>query len=336
MATRSRPTIIDVARIAGVSQTTVSYVLSGSKQRAERISDTTTARILEAVNEIGYEPNQSARTLRLRRTNRVVFLGSRLNSLYSQVVASSIESALERHELTLSVQTGSNSDHIQRAISMLQQGHADGLIVETEDEYIPILRNAAASGHAIVAIGPSKAESTFDVMTNDDASAVRGAMRHLVDGDYHHFAILSSVSDVLHEHRVAVACGHLKSLGVDDANIAVHHCPHDRIAAYHFAMDSLPHLPRPLAVYAGADVSAIGTLWACLRLGLRVPDDVAIIGHGNSTETRITVPPLTSLGPVGRDFTKAADLMASRLKDRSLPGRHIAIPCELSIRASSH
>lgn len=331
----TRPTIIDVARIAGVSPTTVSYVLSGPKERAARISEETTSRIQDVVREIGYVPNQSARTLRLQRTNSVLFLGSRITSIYSQIIARSIERRLVDHRLALGVQIGSGSDHIERAIGALEQGQADGLIVETTDEYAPDLRAAAARGHAIVAIGLSSPDPAFDVLSNEDAPAIRDAMSHVVERGYQHFVLLSSLPDVVQEHRIHVADQQLKALGMTGAQITILHCPHDRIGAYHATLDLLSHVPRPVAIYPGADLSAIGVLWACLNLGIEIPQEVAIIGHGNTPETHITVPPLTGLGPVNSDFSKAADLMASRLSDPSLPGRFITEPCHLYIRESS-
>ena len=334
MPQRSRPTIIDVARIAGVSPTTVSYVLSGPKERAERISEDTRIRVLAAVENVGYVANQSARTLRLRRTNRVLFLGSRITSLYSQVMAQSIAEGLAKHKLALDVQIGTGSDHINRSIRALEQSQADGLIIEAADEHLPKLRDAARRGHAIVAIGPGKPDDTLDIISNDDAPAIKEAMTRVVERGYRTFLLLSLHPDT-EEPRIAVAHQQLDALGIPEENITVFHCPHDRVAAHGTAMKLLPRLARPVAVYAGSDVSAIGVLWACISLGLGVPVEVAIIGHGNSPETHITVPPLTSLGPVRSDFRKAADLMASRLKDRSLPGRHISEPYQLSIRGST-
>lgn len=341
MRDRPRPTIIDVARVAGVSPTTVSYVLSGPKERAARISDDTATRIREAVAELGYVPNQSARTLRLKRTNRVLFLGSRFDSLYSQAMARSIEDRLTRYGLTLGVQIGAAADHVDRAITALERHEVDGLIVETGDEFMPLLREVATRGHAIVAIGPSEADDALDVISNDDAPAIQDAMHHAIERGYRHFMLYSSLpvsqkADSIHRgHRVQVAYQHLLSLGVDNESITVVHCPHDRMAAYDCTLSVLEGMTRRVAIYAGADVSAFGVLWACLQRKRRIPDDVAIIGHGNTPETRITIPPLTSLGPIEVDFSRAADLLASRLKDRSLPGRHIVDPCQLSIRGTT-
>jgi DNA-binding LacI/PurR family transcriptional regulator len=335
MRTSSRPTISDVARQAGVSPATVSYVVSGPAARAARISEETTKRILEVVSELGYVPNQSARMLRLQRTNRVLFLGSRLSSLYSQVMASSIEQGLRNHGLGFAVQMGSGPEPIQRAISMLEQGQADGLIAETSDEFAHEFSAAAANGHAIVAIGPNRADPTFDVMSINDGPSVADAMTHVLDREYRHVLLLSSTLRMREEYRTSVALARLREIGVAESRISIEHCPHDRILAHDAALKLIPDLPHPLAIYAGSDVSAIGVLWACYRMGLRVPDDVAIIGHGNTPETGVTVPSLTSIGPIRTDFSEASNLMASRLKDRSLPGRQISIPCQLTIREST-
>ncbi|HYH12522.1 MAG TPA: LacI family DNA-binding transcriptional regulator [Thermomicrobiales bacterium] len=331
----SRPTITDVARIAGVSKTTVSYVLSGPEERAARISEETANRVLSAAREVGYVPNESARSLRMRRTNRVLFLGGRLNSLYSQAMAQSIERALVTHGLSLGVQIGSSTEHIERAVAALGQHLADGLIVESNDLHLPELRRAATRGHAVVAIGPSRPEPAFDVMSFDIAPAVREAMSHLVDRRYRHFVLLYPFAKPEDDFRIHVAHQRLQELGIPENAITLIHCAHDRIAAHECALRFLPGMPHPVAVYAGSDVSAIGVLWASIRLGRNVPTDVGIVGHGNTPEISITVPGITSLGPVTTDFTRAADLMASRLRKPSLPGRFITEPYLLTIREST-
>ncbi len=334
MPARSRPTILDVARSAGVSPTTVSYVLSGPKERASRISDDTAKRVRAAVAELGYVANQSARSLRLRRSNRILFLGNRFTSLFSQSMATSIESRINQHGLSLDVLIGAGSDQVRRAIQALNQHAADGLIVETAGGDLDDLREAAAAGHAIVAVGPIEAEPLFDVVSNDDVPAIRAAMSHVVHRGVRHVVLLAAQPG-LDDHRVLVARDHLVSLGLPDDHLTTLHCPHDRIAACDAAKRFLPAAPSPVGVYAGSDVSAFGVLWACYARGLRVPDDVAIVGHGNSPETGISVPTLTSLGPISHDFGKAADLMVSRLAQRDLPGRCIVEPYRLFVRDSA-
>lgn len=334
MARRARPTIVDVARAAGVSPTTVSYVVSGTAGRADRVSDATRERVLGVAAEIGYVPNQSARALRLQRSGRVIFLGGRFSSLYSQSIAETIEPALIRHGLALDVRVGADVVHIERAIMALDQKQADGLIVETDDN-LSLLRGAAERGHAIVAIGPGQPDPRLDVISHHNAPVIQQAMEHLVTRGFRHIVLMSRMTQPPWEHRITIAREHLLACGVPEGDITVVTCRHDRIAAHDAACRFLPELDGPVAVYAGSDVSAIGVLWATARLGLRVPDQVRIVGHGDTPEIGITVPRLTSLGPISTDFSGAADLIASRLADPALPGRHIVEPWRFSPREST-
>lgn len=335
MGSHNRPTIVDVARTAGVSATTVSYVLSGTRSRTNRISEATRERVLDAVEEIGYVPNQSARALRLRRSNRVLFLGGRFTSLYSQTIAQSIEPVLEKHGYALDVRIGGGREPLQRAIASLDQHVADGLVAEIDDDFVADLREAADRGHAIVAMGPSTPEPSFDVIQNDGTTAINEAIDVFRAREHQSFLLMTLRDREPWEQRIAIANNALQRAGVTPEAIIIKTCPHDRIHAHDFALQLLPTLPGPVAVFAGSDLSAIGVLWAARRLGLRVPQDVAIVGYGNTPETNITVPRLTSIGPGRSDFSVAAELMVSRLAHPQTPGRHRAEPYLLSIREST-
>jgi LacI family transcriptional regulator len=265
----------------------------------------------------------------------VLFLAARVTSLFSQAIAESVQTELLKYGLSMSLQVGTESHAVRNAIDTLSQHSADGLIVETNDDHIDELHNAAANGHAIVAIGATSGDQHFDVISSDIAGAVRQAMMHLCDRGFRHFVLLSSHRDLSRDHRMSIASAALRSTGATADNVSVIYCPHDRVGAYRAASSFLGLGDAPVAVYAGSDVSATGVLWAALHLGLRVPEDVAIVGHGNSPETEITLPPLTSIGPVSPDFSQAAELIASRMKKPSLAGRHVIQPCELTIREST-
>lgn len=335
MARRSRPTITDVARLAGVSSATVSYVLSGPSKAAARISEETAERVREAVKEVGYVPNQSARSLRTKKSDRVIFLASRLSSLYSQAMASAFESALGKHGLSLDVQVGSGKEEIRRALMVLDQRLADGLIVETGDTHLPMLRTAAEAGHPLVVVGPSQPDAVLDVIVYADKPAIAEAMAHLNREPGRAFLLLSATPGNIADQRMKVAVEALGNLDVPATSIEIRSSPHDRVAAFNVAMEVLPDMPRPLAVYAGSDVSAIGVLWACRHLGLRVPEDVAILGHGDNPETEITLPALSSLGPVDHDLSSASQLLATRIADRSLAPRSVIQSWQLVTRGST-
>jgi LacI family transcriptional regulator len=331
---RSRPTIVDVARAAGVSPTTVSYVLSGTRGRADRISEGTRLRVLATAEEIGYVPNQSARSLRLQRSNRVIFLGGRFTSLYSQTIAQSIEPVLVEHGYALEIRIG-GCEPLRRAVISLDQHLADGLIVETDDDAVDELRDAARRGHSIVALGPTAPEPSFDVIQYDGTEAIHESIALLLERGFQRFLLMTLRDREPWEPRIATALDALREAGLPPQSIAIRTCPHDRMRAHDLALDLLPAEPTPVAVFAGSDVSAIGVIWAATRLGLRLPRDVAVVGYGNTPETNITVPRLTSIGPDSRDFTIAAELLLSRLAQPETPGRHRAEPYHLSVREST-
>lgn len=335
MRSASRPTIVDVARTAGVSPTTVSYVLSGTRGRADRISEATRLRVLAAVEQIGYVPNQSARNLRLQRSNRVLFLGGRFTSLYSQTIAQSIEPVLVERGYALEIRIGGGSEPIRRAVTSLDQHLADGLIAETDDDTVDELRDAARRGHAIVALGPTLPEPSFDVIRHDGREAIHDAIALLLGRGYRRFLLLTLRDREPWEPRIASALDALRDAGLPPDSIVIKTCPHDRMLAHDLALGMFPTMPLPVAVFAGSDVSAIGVIWAATRLGLRLPQDVAVVGYGNTPETNITVPRLTSIGPDSRDFTIAAEFLLSRLARPDTPGRHRAEPYHLSIREST-
>lgn len=332
-----RPTMADVARRAGVSVATVSYVVNGMREGGAptRIRPETAERVHGAMEEVGYSINLSARSLRRRRTDRILFLAQRFTSPYSQAMARALEETLGAEGHHLSVQIGSDVDHIHRAISTLDQNIVDGLIVETGDTWVPELRKAAEAGHAIVAVGPTSPDPVLDTVVYQERDAIRDAMAYLHERQPDRYLLFSTSGNEDLDQRASAAFEALIWLGVPETSIIVRFVPHDREEAFQAALSMLPDMPHPIAIYASSDVSAIGVLWACLRLSLRVPQEVAVLGHGNIGEAKISFPPLTTLGPIAGDPSAAAGLMLSRLKDRSHPGRNVVLPWQLVKRQSA-
>jgi DNA-binding LacI/PurR family transcriptional regulator len=100
----------------------------------------------------------------------------------------------------------------------------------------------------------------------------------------------------------------------------------DPVAAFTAISPVLRELRRPLAIGTGLDSGGIGVPWACLRAGIEVPRDVAIVGFGDTLEAGITCPPLSTMGTEMPEVGRAADLIVARIEQPTLPGRHIADP----------
>jgi DNA-binding LacI/PurR family transcriptional regulator len=334
MSFPSRPSIVDIARAAGVSPLMVTSVVSGDHERAAPVSPDVARRVHSAMQSLGYRERQRPEQPRERSLN-VLMLVCRMGSYYSRALVAHTQAGLAQRGVSVTVQEGEGAGPIAAAARLLAEGMMDGLIVETDDETAAAVHQVATSGYPIVAIGPKSAGSNHDVVTVDDSNAIRDAMLHVVDRGYEQFVLISPRSDSNRDYRTTVARDQLRALGVQPDRIATLYSDHDPVAAFEMISPRLEALRTPVAIVTGSDSCAIGVLWACMRAGLTVPRDIAILGHGNSPEAAITSPSISTIGPDAPDLGTAAELIAARIDDPTLPGRHVVEPWRFIPRDST-
>lgn len=339
--TRSRPTMVDVARAAGVSVTTVSYVLGGrcGDLAASRISDGTRRRVLEAVDEIKYRVNEPARNLRRNRTDRVLLLMDRLSSPYEQHLATVVESMLTETGRSLSIMVCTTVERLDHCLGMVRTGLADGAVVQGRAVAgAQEVLDAYARQHIpMVAISDVLRPNGFDVLANDEAQAIQEAVDSLVARGHRRIGFLShdAVTD-LSESRLIVARDRLAEHGIELPHSLVRPGARDRLAAFASARELLELAEPPTALFAASDTGAISAIWAALALGRRVPDDLAVIGCGNIDECQVTVPQLSSAGPDRPDFSAITGMLLDRLANpRVVVSRHVHLPWTFFARQSS-
>ena len=311
-----RPTMHDVARVAGVSQKTVSNVLTGYPY----IRESTRGRVMAAVAELGYQVNASARTLRTGRTGLVSLAVPDVQVAYfSEFAASVIEAAAERGWRVLIEQTGGQRERELDVLSGSGQRLVDGVILVpgapgTDLSYLA----EAGSAPPLVVVG----ESGFG------ESAAHVAMRH------YEGARLAA------EHLIVTGCRSLAAVGAhphDSTGSAAERLRgwRDAIEAAGLPVDDRRIVPagrwhlaegaeagqQLLAsgvdvdgVFCFNDTLALGLLRVLLSSGRKVPDDVAVVGFDDVQEARYTTPSLTTVDP-GRDeiARTALDMLAARL-----------------------
>ncbi len=338
---KRRPTMSDVARAAGVSPATVSYVLGGrlGDKKAGRISSETTNRVLEAVEAIGYSINEPARNLRRNRTDRVLLLMDRLSSPYEQHLASTLELELDKTGRTLSIMVCTTRNRLETALNMLRTRHADGAIIQcrTVPNAQQLLEAHARDRIPMVAISNVLQPKGFDVVSNDEVPAINTAVDHLIARGHRRFGFLAhEVTGIPSESRLLHVRKRLQfhGLSLDDAFVIPG--ARDRIIAFTTSQQLIARPDAPTALLSASDTGAISALWAALSLGRKVPDDIAIIGAGNIDEAQVTVPPLSSVGPTNPDFASIARLLIERLDNPNLSeDRHLMLPWEFHSRGSS-
>lgn len=321
----SRPSILDIARAAGVSPVHVSSVVTGQQHQGAPVSPEVATRVRVAMASLGYGDREDTAS-EPGHIRNVMMLVRQLDNAASRMQIEQLQLGLAGHDLHLSVREGEGVEPIVVAAHMLKDGAIHGLIVETDDETAELLERMAAAPYPLVAIGPKNHAPSHDVITADDGNAIREAVLALIDRQLERYILISPRDDSNRDHGTTVARDQLRALGVDPGHITTLYSDHDAVDAFNATLPILQSTPPPVGVVAGSDSGAIGVLWACIRAGLRVPEDVAILGYGNSHQGEITTPAISTIGGDRDRFRQAADLIAERIEQPSLAGRHIVEP----------
>lgn len=310
-------TMYDVAREAGVSPTTVSFLLSGTQQEANRISDETRQRVLAAVEALGYVPNQAARSLRRQRTDRVALLLERLGAPFFETLAVDLQTAAEARGYTLIVMLmGTSTEQRTRAYDQLLRGVVDGAFIAAAGNWTcDDLSRLVGSGLALTVYSNQLCANFLDVVRYPTYDMARQAVRYLRGRGHQRIGFfgwhrpphetdlrLSGYLDEIREQALEPIVG-----GVPQEQWLTREPMRAGISAM------LRDPDRPTALLCAGDIAAISGLRAAHELGLRVPDDLALVGFGNIAESAFSNPPLTTFGPDPLDFSPAIEFLFSRL-----------------------
>lgn len=330
MRASGRVTIGDVARTAGVSVATVSKVINDRYG----VAPETSARVHEVIADLGYESSIVARSLRSRRTNVIGILVAEFEP-FSTELLKGISEAVEDTGYELLAYSGGlrRDDRVgweQRYLSRLAGTLIDGAILVTPTVVAP-------SGTVpVVAVDPHRGPSGAPTVDSDNLAGARAATEHLLALGHRRIAFLGGRPDL--ESARLREQGYREAL--EDAGIAVDPALM-RVGGYRPDLaDSPAHellsLPdRPSAVFAANDLSAIRTMEVATELGLRVPDDVSVVGFDNVPESVLASPPLTTVSQPIHEMGAAALRMVVDLLEGRPRDAHLRLPTDLVIRAST-
>ncbi|HZE40645.1 MAG TPA: LacI family DNA-binding transcriptional regulator [Stackebrandtia sp.] len=324
---RPKPTSRDVAALAGVSVATVSYVLNGRRDR--RVGDATRQRVLDAAASLNYAPNQSARDLRRRRTQRVCLVVGSIGVPTYDKLAEDLHAVADAAEYGVVTMVAGDADRARKAIESLRQGIADGALIATGDRVLAelSLESLAASAFPLVVLGNHVEASGFDVSRFPETAACERALRHLVDSGRRRIAFVGHRGDfdgTYRSERYGAYRSAVARHGLDADESLVVAGADDRVEGYRAVKALLALSAPPDAVFVASDRAAISAIWAARDAGLSVPRDLAVVGSGNLPDGLITNPPLTTVGPSRLDYSPAVRMLFSRIASgQQLPGRTI-------------
>ncbi len=289
----------DVARRAGVARKTVSNVITGYAHVRPAVRQ----RVLDAIAELGYQPNRAAQNLRTGRSGAIGLAVPELDISYFAELTRHVVEAAERHGLTVViVQTLGSAERERSLLNAFSQRAIDGLI------YSPIACSAEEiterpGRFPIVLLGEQITFPGLDHVGIDNVAAARTATDHLVSLGRTRIAFIgagaatdSQMADQrLQGYREALAAAGLPLEPALIETVAGYHRPDGARAMSRLLTPDASR--RPDAVFCANDLLAFGAMRAIADAGLRIPEDIAVVGFDGVEETAYSRPSLTSIAP---------------------------------------
>jgi LacI family transcriptional regulator len=327
-------TIREVARAAGVSRQTVSRVLNNKTQ----IAPETRQRVLNVMEQLGYRPNANARSLTGKGTQAIGLTLPDISNPFFTELATAIEAAAqERGYHVFLCNAGDTPDRELASIRLLQERRADGLILCSSRLPDDLLRQLLAQHHPIVLVN-RRLEAPGSVQIRADYA--RGgylATRHLLDRGHRDVAAITLLAETANSREKLN--GYFQAL--EEAGIApdpalIARGPSHVTGGYDAAMRLLQPPRRLSAIFVYSEAMAIGVLRACDVLGLRVPDDVAIVAFGGGRLSAMVHPPLSTIHvPLYSMGRRAFEMLAQLLAGQVPSPPQVLIKPTLVVRESS-
>ncbi len=339
-APTGRPTSFDIAYLAGVSQPTVSRALRGDRS----VSEATRERIKQIARDLNYTVDKNASSLRSQRSNTIALLffedptpdESMINPFFLAMLGS-ITRACANHglDLLISFQRMEDDWHVQ-----YQDSHrADGLILLGYGDftlYRKRLEQLARQGTHFARWGSVSGDASGSTIGSDNFGAGRLAGEHLIERGRQNLAFLGHADDHYPEfaQRFRGMCRALEDAGIAPDSTLQHDAITTEEAGYAATCSLIAGGQRFDGIFAASDLIAIGAMRALAEAGLKVPDDVALVGFDDIPAASLTNPPLTTImQDIGGAGERLVETLLAKIDERDGPDNRL--PTRLIVRASS-
>ncbi len=338
------PTQTDVARLAGVSRATVSYVVNDQSGGQIAISDETRQRVLVAIAELGYVPDARARALRSGSTKTIGLIIPDMHNPHFWQVAAGVEQAACSAGYHILLSTISpESGYAEDVFENLSYRRIDGLIMvpsfiyqsqkaqktlaDLRRQRVPIVGMMSNLSHVDLHI---------DRIVSDYRDATVEIMRHLIALQHRRIGFIYGIAvPTLGEDRLSAYREQLQAAGLPVDPALIVSCGPTLEDSYQATLQLLQRPNRPTALLAINDLLAVGALRAISDLNLRVPQDISLFGYDDIPLAQYLVPRLSTASKDGTKTGKeAVRLLLARLQQPDLPRQEIHLPARVILRES--
>lgn len=297
--------IKEVAKRAGVSVGTVSNVLN----RPSAVSDATRQRVLEAIADLGFVRNESARTLRAGRSRTIGLVVLDIANPFFTDVAHGAEVVADQNDTVVTLcNSGEDLQRERRHLDRLEEQRVQGvLITPVDDGPNPRIDELVARGIPVVLVDRGAGQPNRCSIAVDDLLGGRLAATHLLEQGHNNIAFIGgplTLRQIADRHAGAAAAvaaggGSLRVIETTTLNVAAGREAGEELA-------KLAPSERPTAVFCANDLVAVGMLQTAVGARLRVPNDVAIVGYDDIEYAAAAAVPLSSVRQPREDLGRAA------------------------------
>ena len=328
------PTIVDVARVAGVSTATVSHALNNTRYVDPQLRE----RVLKAAQDLGYHRNAVARGLRTKRTRSLgLIIPDIANQFFPEFARGVQDAATQAGYTVVLCNTDWQKDKEHEFLNLAQQGLLDGIILNPSEIAGQDLSNLIKADIHIVLIGSRIDHPKLDQVSVDNVVGATMAVNHLVELGHRRIAHLAgphTSSSGSRRREGFVQAMRQRNL---DKDLTIVEVPFNQEGGYQGTRSILAKEPSPTALFAANDVIAIGALLALRDAGMQVPNALSVVGFDDIPVAAIVSTPLTTIAqPKYQMGECATNLLLDRLSGREKgPGRRVKLDLELVTRSST-
>ncbi len=327
-------TIRDIAQHLNVSVSTVSRALNGY----EDVASKTRQRVVDAAAELDYYPSAAARDLRRRRTDRIGFSFSYLTTYVGEFASRLINGVVAAAETTsykvMLYPLAENE--LDKLMQICRTREVEGLLLMGSEELELAMALLKKEKLPFVVLNRHVADPDVSYVTGDDVGGGLLATRHLIELGHTRIAYMGRFGLQSTVDRLAGYKQALKEANLPFDEELVAFSPIVKGGLYQPMQEMLRLANSPTAVFAIHDPAAIECLQAITDFGLRVPQDVALVGFDNLRDFYAINPFLTTLHPpleeIGR---QATEILLQRIADNTQPATQVILPVELVVRQST-
>ncbi|KGX91062.1 LacI family transcriptional regulator [Pontibacillus halophilus JSM 076056 = DSM 19796] len=304
------PTIQDVANKANVSIATVSRVLNDLPGYSEK----TKQKVLQAIEDLGYQPNAIARGLVNRKTGTIGVLFPSVSGLLSAEVLHGIEAqASEEGHSVIVCNTEADEDKTLKYIQLLSEKRVDGLVFVSEEVTDVYYKALSRMGVPVVLVSTQSFQYPLPYVKVDDRHAAYTATRHLIQAGHTQLGMISG-----NEKDLIAGIPRMEGFkqAIMEAGLPFQESQIEKQLSFTYEAGQegfktlLTRHPEMTAVFAASDEIAIGAFSAAYEMGISIPGDVSVVGYDNLKLAEMSVPPLTTIAqPFQRMGEKAVEMV---------------------------